>query len=96
MFCYLLIIHPLSSIYHPSLMGVLMTTGSLWPPTLWLAVAAVLAPNGPLLSCTQFPIPAPKGLHTTQRVVVGWSDGGGEEGSQKPEQRWRQCIGAKV
>jgi hypothetical protein len=59
-------------------MGVLMTTGSLWPQMTHYSLL--------------HPIPAPKRT-TTQRVVVGWSDGGGEEGSQKPEQRWRRCIG---
>jgi hypothetical protein len=54
--------------YHPSLMGVLMTTGSLWPQMTHYSLL--------------HPIPAPKRT-TTQRVVVGWSDGGGEEGARE-------------
>jgi hypothetical protein len=50
-------IHPLSSIhYHPSLMGVLMATCSLWPQ---------------MAHSTPAPNSRPKRTTTTQRVVVG-------------------------
>ncbi len=80
MFCYFthhpsIIIHPLSSISHGCAHGYWFTLA----PTLAIAVAAVLAPNGPLLLL--HPIPAPKGLLHTESSS-GWSDGAGEEGAR--------------